>query len=35
MVFNFHPSNSYSDYRVGCLIPGDYKARAAVQAAEL
>ncbi len=27
MVFNFHPSNSYSDYRVGCLIPGDYKAR--------
>ena len=27
MVFNFHPSNSYSDYRVGCLMPGSYKAR--------
>ena len=29
MVFNFHPSNSYSDYRVGCLMPGSYKVRAA------
>lgn len=25
MVFNFHPSNSYQDYRVGCLLPGPYK----------
>ncbi|KAH6825381.1 starch branching enzyme 2.1 [Perilla frutescens var. hirtella] len=25
-VFNFHWSNSYSDYRVGCLKPGKYKA---------
>ena len=24
-VFNFHPTNSYSDYRVGCRNPGDYK----------
>ena len=24
-VFNFHPTNSYSDYRVGCKNPGDYK----------
>ncbi|PIN00046.1 1,4-alpha-glucan branching enzyme/starch branching enzyme II [Handroanthus impetiginosus] len=24
-VFNFHWSNSYSDYRVGCLKPGKYK----------
>jgi Alpha amylase, C-terminal all-beta domain len=25
MVFNFHPTNSYTDYRVGCLNPGPYK----------
>ena len=25
MVFNFHPTQSYSDYRVGCLKPGKYK----------
>lgn len=25
MVFNFHPTNSYQDYRVGCLLPGPYK----------
>lgn len=25
MVFNFHPVNSYQDYRVGCLLPGPYK----------
>lgn len=24
-VFNFHWSNSYSNYRVGCLKPGKYK----------
>ncbi|KAH9616881.1 hypothetical protein KSS87_007029 [Heliosperma pusillum] len=24
-VFNFHWSNSYFDYRVGCLTPGKYK----------
>lgn len=24
-VFNFHWSNSYSDYRVGCLKSGKYK----------
>ncbi len=24
-VFNFHPVNSYTDYRVGCLNPGTYK----------
>ena len=24
-VFNFHPTNSYQDYRVGCCNPGDYK----------
>ena len=23
-VFNFHTYNSYSDYRVGCLYPGEY-----------
>jgi 1,4-alpha-glucan branching enzyme len=27
MVFNFHPVNSYSDYRVGCYKPGGYKVR--------
>ena len=26
-VFNFHPVNSYTDYRVGCKLPGDYKVR--------
>ena len=26
-VFNFHPTNSYQDYRVGCSSPGDYKVR--------
>ena len=24
-VFNFHPTQSYSDYRVGCLKSGKYK----------
>ena len=24
-IFNFHWSNSYSDYQVGCLKPGKYK----------
>ena len=24
-VFNFHPVNSYTDYRVGALLPGPYK----------
>jgi len=24
-VFNFHPTQSYTDYRVGCLKPGNYK----------
>ena len=24
-VFNFHPTSSYSDYRVGCKEPGPYK----------
>lgn len=24
-VFNFHPTNSYTDYRVGCKLPGEYK----------
>ena len=24
-VFNFHPVNSYTDYRVGALSPGSYK----------
>lgn len=24
-VFNFHPVNSYTDYRIGCKLPGDYK----------
>ena len=23
--FNFHPVNSYNDYRIGCLEPGPYK----------
>ena len=26
-VFNFHPTNSYTDYRVGCKLPVDYKVR--------
>lgn len=29
MVFNFHPTNSYQDYRVGCLLPGPHKVGAA------
>jgi 1,4-alpha-glucan branching enzyme len=24
-VFNFHPTNSYTDYRIGCLKEGAYK----------
>ena len=24
-VFNFHPTNSYTDYRIGCFQPGPYK----------
>lgn len=24
-VFNFHPVNSYNDYRIGCSVPGPYK----------
>ncbi|KAI0053745.1 glycoside hydrolase family 13 protein [Auriscalpium vulgare] len=24
-VFNFHPTNSYSDYRVGVDVPGEYR----------
>ncbi|KAG1664935.1 hypothetical protein FOA52_004457 [Chlamydomonas sp. UWO 241] len=24
-VFNFHPVNSYTDYRIGAKLPGDYK----------
>ena len=28
-VFNFHPTNSYSDYRVGTKHGGAYKARPA------
>ena len=24
-VFNFHPTNSYTDYRIGCKMPGEYK----------
>lgn len=24
-IFNFHPSNSYTDYRVGVEIPGEYQ----------
>jgi 1,4-alpha-glucan branching enzyme len=24
-VFNFHPTNSYTDYRVGCKLPGEYQ----------
>jgi len=23
-IFNFHPTNSYTDYRVGVEIPGEY-----------
>ena len=26
-VFNFHPVNSFSDYRVGAYLPGPYKVR--------
>ena len=25
IVFNFHPVNSYTDFRVGCYKPGPYK----------
>jgi len=25
--FNFHPVNSYTDYRIGCLQSGPYKVR--------
>jgi len=24
-VFNFHPSNSFPDYRIGCEVPGKYR----------
>ncbi|GMF02382.1 unnamed protein product [Ambrosiozyma monospora] len=24
-IFNFHPSNSYTDYRIGVEVPGKYK----------
>lgn len=24
MVFNFHPTQSYTDYKVGCLNNGEY-----------
>ena len=24
-LFNFHPTNSYNDYRVGCPVEGPYK----------
>ncbi|GAX84832.1 hypothetical protein CEUSTIGMA_g12253.t1 [Chlamydomonas eustigma] len=24
-VFNYHPTNSYTDYRIGCKLPGSYK----------
>jgi hypothetical protein len=24
-VFNFHPTSSYTDYKVGCYKPGNYK----------
>lgn len=26
-VFNFHWTNSYSNYQIGCLKPGKYKVR--------
>lgn len=28
MVFNFHASNSYTNYRIGIEKPGEYKVRA-------
>lgn len=28
-VFNFHPEKSYTDYRVGCKAPGDFKVSSA------
>ena len=31
-VFNFHPVNSYTDYRVGALLPGPYKVDCAFHA---
>jgi 1,4-alpha-glucan branching enzyme len=24
-IFNFHPTNSYTDYRVGVDVPGEYQ----------
>lgn len=24
-VFNFHPTNSFADYRIGVEVPGDYR----------
>lgn len=24
-IFNFHPTNSYTDYRIGVDIPGEYR----------
>jgi 1,4-alpha-glucan branching enzyme len=24
-IFNFHPTNSFSDYRVGVDVPGEYR----------
>ncbi len=24
-VFNFHPTNSFTDYKVGCNAPGNYR----------
>lgn len=27
MVFNFHPERSFTDYRIGCKLPGPYKVR--------
>lgn len=33
-VFNFHPTNSYTDYRVGCMKPGKYKVRARPRSGE-
>ena len=31
-VFNLHPVNSYTDYRVGALLPGPYKVASAYHA---
>lgn len=35
MVFNFHPSSSFQDYRIGCLLPGPYKVRRVEHAMQL